>query len=79
MEALLRDGLPRVCIHPVGSMQPLEELTFQHKNPAVQPIGLYITIISLSAAALEHAAILLVIKRFKGPDSSLTIFTLISA
>lgn len=40
MEALLRDGLSRVCIHPVGTMQPLAKLTLVHKNPAVQPISL---------------------------------------
>lgn len=51
MEASLRDGLPCVCIHPVESMQPLGELTFLHKNPAVQPISLCIAIISLSVAA----------------------------
>lgn len=58
-------GMISFCLlHPVGSMQPLEELTFLHKNPAVSPIGLYITIISLSVAALDHAAILVEIKRF---------------
>lgn len=65
MEALVRDGLLCVCIHPVGSMQPLVELTFLHKNPAV-PISLYITIISLSGAASEHAGILVAVKRFRG-------------
>ncbi len=79
MEELLGDGLPCVCIHPVGSMQPLVELTVLHKNPAVQPIGLYMTIISLSVAASEHAAILVAIKRLKELDSSLTSFILISA
>ena len=62
MGALLRDGLPCECIHPDGSMQPLVELTFLHKIPAVQPIAVYITIINLSVAATEHAGILVAIK-----------------
>lgn len=58
MEALLRDGLPGVCIHPVRSMQAVLELTFPHKNTASQPISLCVTMVSLSEAASEHATIL---------------------
>lgn len=44
--------------HPVGSMQPLLELTFLHEKPAALHVSLYVSIISPSVAAIEHAAIL---------------------
>lgn len=52
-------GCIALCLlNSVGSICPLAELTFLHKNPAVQPTGVYITIITWSEAALKHATIL---------------------